>query len=398
MSADASLNTVLNVTGGTRALYLSGAPRLSTKPTTESLGPRSHILGVIRAFESMDIEVDRFIVGDTVPDSVHSGGSEARMGSSRVHLAAADAARLVYRGKSRRALARVARGQSYDFIYERYALMQELGSVVRDERTPWILEVNALLAIEATTERKATSSRSLAATFEKRTLRAADVIVAVTDQLADAIAAEYDIPSSRIVTIENGVDTAGHALATGAPQDVPTLGFLGSLYAWQRLDELIVAMAAHANASWRLRVAGTGTELHDLQKQVSELGLTDRVDFVGRVHPDDVASFLTTVDLCYAGHGSAHGVYFSPLKLWEYLAAGRPVLASAHDATLALELAGFPVRCFASGIDLASTLEKCLAERASLLELARERQQQVWDDYSWSARVTPLITRVGVTK
>ncbi|MEV8268532.1 glycosyltransferase [Microbacterium sp. NPDC076911] len=378
-----------------RALYVSGAPRLSTKATTESLGPRSHILGVIHAFESMGIDIDRFIVGDTVPDSLHAAGSEKRMGSSRARVAAADAARLMYRSKSRRSLARAAASRPYAFVYERYALMQELGSVVRDRRTPWVLEVNALLAIEATTERKATTSHRLAAAFEKRTLESADLIVAVTDQLADAVATEYGIARSKILTIENGVDTTCRAPSANSAQAAPTLGFLGSLYSWQRLDELLDAMTAPKNTDWRLRVAGTGPEYSALKAQVERLGLAERVEFLGRVHPDDVSDFLATVDLCYAGHGSSQGVYFSPLKLWEYLAAGRPVLASAHETTLRLESEGFAVRCFASKNDLAGALTASSMERSSTLELAQSRQQEVWAKYSWKARVAPLVARLG---
>lgn len=338
--------------------------------------------------------MEKYIVGDSVPESVHAGGSEARMGSSRARLAAADVARIGYRARSRRRLAAFVRGRTFDFLYERYALMQELGPIARSPATPWILEVNALLAIEATTERKATSSRRMAAAFERRTLRSADLIVAVTDHLAEAISAEYDIPRSRIMTVENGVETSVHGVSAGLPQAVPTLGFLGSLYSWQRLDELLLAMSSPANADWRLRVAGSGPEFAALETQAMKLGLSDRVEFLGRVHPDEVPAFLQTVDLCFAGHGSANGVYFSPLKLWEYLAAGRPVLASSHEATSALEASGFAVRCFDSGDDLSATLTASRTDRGRLLELALASQQKVWDNYSWSARIRPLLARI----
>jgi glycosyltransferase involved in cell wall biosynthesis len=231
-----------------------------------------------------------------------------------------------------------------------------------------------------------------------RTLRAADLIVAVSDRLRQSIAIEYNIDPSRIVTIENGVDGTAHATATGVGHEVPTLGFLGSLYPWQRLDDLIAALATPENAPWRLRIAGTGTEMTALKAQVERLGLADRVEFLGRVHPDEVPGFLGTVDLCYAGHDSTNGVYFSPLKLWEYLAAGRPVLASSHEATLTLEQAGFPLRCFESPSALATALHECLADRDKLMSIARAKQQQVWEDYSWSARLTPLLTRIGVAQ
>nr|MDP9479668.1 hypothetical protein [Actinomycetota bacterium] len=56
--------------------YLSAAPRVSTRPDAEAGGPRSHVLGVIRAFESLGWSVNRFIVGDRMPKGVAGGGSE----------------------------------------------------------------------------------------------------------------------------------------------------------------------------------------------------------------------------------------------------------------------------------------------------------------------------------
>lgn len=380
-----------------KVLYLSGAPRVSTRPTTESLGPRSHILGVINAFESHGFDVGTFIVGDSTPDSMHAAGSEARMSGSRLGLAIADAGRFWYRQKSRTELRKRTSHSNYSMVYERYGLMQELGSIVRSARTPWVLEVNALLALEATTTRKATSSRVLAERFEARTLRSADVIVAVTETLALAISRAYGVPLDRIITIENGVDSSLHNASPGTPAETPTLGFLGALYEWQRVDALLTALAHPENSSWRLRVAGEGAEFSRLQAMAEELGLAGRVEFLGRIHPDDVPSFLQTVDLCYAGHTSAGGVYFSPLKLWEYLAAGRAVLASTHETTRRLASDGFPVVCFGDDADgLREALTYALHSREELLGDARAKQQEVWSLYSWEARLEPLVERLGL--
>lgn len=378
------------------ALYLSGAPRLSTRSNTESLGPRSHILGVINALEQSGYDVQRFIVGDSTSDSLHTEGSEARISASAAHLVAADLARVWFRLRSRRKLRRTIALADAAFSYERYALMQELGSVPRKHGIPWILEVNALLAIEATTERRATTSRRVAAAFERRTLRSADLIVAVTDALSTALQSTYGIAAERILVIENGVDATAHPRASGVPLDTPTIGFLGSLYPWQRVDALLQAMVDERNAGWRLRVAGAGPELEALREQTLQLGLEGRVEFLGRVHPDDVPAFLQSVDVCYAGHASSNGVYFSPLKLWEYLAAGRAVVASAHSTTLGLESDGYPVRCFTDDPgSLADLLAELLSQRAELAGLGARRQPDVWREYSWTARISPLLARMG---
>ncbi|MET3469462.1 glycosyltransferase [Microbacterium sp. 1262] len=377
-------------------LYLSGAPRLSTKPTTESLGPRSHIIGVIGAFRESGASVAEFIVGDHVPQSFHAAGSEARMSASLPRRIAADIGRVLYRVRSRAKLRAELRqrGEAPALAYERYALMQELGRTAQLKGATWVLEVNALLAIESTSERRATSSRRLATIFERRTLRRADLIVAVTEQLKVAINREHGIPLDRMIVVENGVDTSKHYDSTSEPQPVPTIGFLGTLYSWQRVDELLHAIH-RSDIPWRLRVAGEGPEYASLRRLSDALKLNERVAFLGRVHPDDVPEFLQTVDICYAGHGSSAGVYFSPLKLWEYLAAGRPVIASSHDATERLRADGYAVEVFDSTEDALDVALAAAADRLPLLlSTAVNDQTRVRAEHSWLARVRPLLVEV----
>ncbi len=379
-------------------LYLSGAPRLSTKPTTESLGPRSHILGVIDAFRGKGAVVVPFIVGDDVPQSFHASGSEARMTASGLRVLGADLARMLYRLRSRFRLRRLLRadGNWPELAYERYALMQELGSVARRRGSIWVLEVNALLALESTSDRRATSSRRVATFFEGRTLRRADLIVAVTKNLQSAISSTYGISPDRVLVVENGVNASKHGSACADPHSQPTVGFLGTLYSWQRVDELLRAVQ-RSDTPWLVRVAGEGPEQAALRVLAESLGLGDRVTFLGRVHPDDVPGFLSTVDVCYAGHGSSAGVYFSPLKLWEYLAAGRPVIASSHDATDRLSRSGYAVRVFGEGeLELDVALRAAADELPSLLATAVADQARVADAHSWGARIAPLLERVRV--
>lgn len=378
-------------------LYLSGAPRLSTKPTTESLGPRSHILGVIDAFRESGATVTPFVVGDDVPSSFHASGSEARMTASPIRVAGADLVRLLYRVRSRRRLSRLLRtpAKNPELAYERYALMQELGSVVQRRGATWVLEVNALLALESTSDRRATSSRRVATFFERRTLRRADLIVAVTENLKSAISAAYGIDPDRIIVVENGVNASSHGTASAQPHTDPTIGFLGTLYSWQRVDELLNAVK-RSDTPWKVRIAGEGPEYAALQQQARDHGISDRVTFLGRVHPDEVPEFLATVDVCYAGHGSSAGVYFSPLKLWEYLAAGRPVIASRHETTDRLHASGYAVEVFgeADGA-LDDALALAARKMPSLLATAAADQGRVADAHSWTARITPLLKRVA---
>ncbi|HZS62748.1 MAG TPA: hypothetical protein VFA43_26040, partial [Gemmatimonadaceae bacterium] len=72
--------------------YLSGAPRVTTRSTSDAAGPRTHVLGIIDGFERRGWTVSRYIVGDRMPDVVARDG-EAMLRRGRAWTLAADLAR-----------------------------------------------------------------------------------------------------------------------------------------------------------------------------------------------------------------------------------------------------------------------------------------------------------------
>lgn len=74
--------------------YLSGAPRVSTRPEAEATGARAHVVGVMNAFRALGWQVRPFIVGDRVPVDWVRPGSRQRMSRSLPRRLAADVARI----------------------------------------------------------------------------------------------------------------------------------------------------------------------------------------------------------------------------------------------------------------------------------------------------------------
>src|SRR5688572_19920407 len=107
-----------------KLLYLSGAPRISTRADSETPGPRSHVLGVIEAFEALGWDVTRFIAGDHLPARFSNSGSERAITSSRIRTLAADILRILLAVRHRVGAARLVRRHPPTLIYERIALFQ----------------------------------------------------------------------------------------------------------------------------------------------------------------------------------------------------------------------------------------------------------------------------------
>jgi glycosyltransferase involved in cell wall biosynthesis len=102
------------------------------------------------------------------------------------------------------------------------------------------------------------------------------------------------------------------------------LGFVGFVRDWHGLDSVIAAMAADPATRLELVVVGDGPAAPALQRQAAALGVADRVRFAGLVAHDAIPGLVAGFDIALQPRVVA---YASPLKLFEYMAAGKAIVA-----------------------------------------------------------------------
>jgi glycosyltransferase involved in cell wall biosynthesis len=236
---------------------------------------------------------------------------------------------------------------------------------------------------------------------EARVWRDADGYVTITQGLADEMTHRHGARTA-LAVIPDG--TRLPALATQAPTDAshvrtsnpdePVVAYAGHLYAWKGVDVLVHALALLPEARG-LIVGGHAAEpdLARVQALVAQLEIADRVTFTGLVEPARVAELLRTATiLALPNPASAISTRFtSPLKLFEYMAAGRPIVASdlpsirevLHDGVDALLVApGDPQA-------LADAIRRLLNDPALGRRLAAAAFAAV-GEYGWDRRATRL--------
>jgi len=81
-------------------------------------------------------------------------------------------------------------------------------------------------------------------------------------------------------------------------------------------------------ANARLLVVGDGPERSRLEGDLAQRGLRESAVFTGAVAPDVVPGLLASMDVAVAPYPELANFYFSPLKVYEYMAAGLPIVAS----------------------------------------------------------------------
>jgi len=168
---------------------------------------------------------------------------------------------------------------------------------------------------------------------EQRVWMRASAYVAITQALADELARRFG-PRPRVFVAPDGAWPADAmpARRSGSPF---VAGYAGHLYPWKGVDVFIRALAL-APAIHGLIVGGHPGErdLARIQQLARDCGVASRVTITGLVPPTDVrARLVDTSALVLPNTASAiSDRYTSPLKLFEYLTTGRPIVASDSPA------------------------------------------------------------------
>jgi glycosyltransferase involved in cell wall biosynthesis len=291
-------------------------------------GQSVHVEELITAFLSEGHEVR--VVGPSFYQHAGFGGGSSVVATLRRLLPGAlgEVAELAYNIPAYRRLRHAHRDFKPDLIYERYNLYYLAGAwLARRTGTPYYLEVNSPLAHERLTF-GGLRLGTLAHRLERAVWRQADRILAVTGALRDMIIAK-DVAPERIAVVPNGVVLSRYLPAPFRPA-APShgqlvLGFVGFVRSWHGLDAVLRAMAADRDAApIVLTVIGEGPARAELEALAAELGITGRIRFSGLVDHNRVPDLIADFDIALQPKVVP---WASPLKIFDYMAAGRAIVA-----------------------------------------------------------------------
>lgn len=164
--------------------------------------------------------------------------------------------------------------------------------------------------------------------------RRADKIVCSSPSLTNQIPAEH---RQKVLLIGNGVDTglfkeAAHPAPEMAKMPRPVLVYLGALSEWLDMPLLQQVAAAHADKSLVL----IGPVAPAVRPALTRLLLKPNAHHLGEISHDLIPGYLAAADVClipFVKNNLTAGV--NPNKLYEYLAAGKPVVSIDFSADVA---------------------------------------------------------------
>jgi glycosyltransferase involved in cell wall biosynthesis len=288
-------------------------------------GQSVHVEALVAALRELGHDVR--VVGPGFYEQAEFGGESSFVAALRARLprALAELAELAYNAPAWLRVRLACQRFRPDLIYERYNLYYLAGTLVaRRKGIPLFLEVNAPL-VEERSRHGGLGLPRLAGWAERFVWRSADRVLAVTGVLKAMIVAA-GVPQQQIVVVPNGIDPLRFADLPQRPATVDkvVLGFVGFVREWHGLDTVIAAMAADPATPLELVVVGDGPAVPALRQQAATLGVADRVHIAGLVAHDAIPGLVAGFDIALQPRVVA---YASPLKLFEYMAAGKAIVA-----------------------------------------------------------------------
>lgn len=362
-----------------------------------------HVQEVVRAFCRRGIDVNLFaaaVRGDLPADlagiQLHKVKYPAVAEITECEQAGHDA--------NRDTMARLHTSGPFDLVYERYSLWGHAGmNYARTSGIPGVLEVNAPL-IEEQEKYRGLTDRSAAERITRSCFECADTLIAVSEGVADYLE-QFKEARGKIHVVPNGVNPARFPTtrtASSTAGDVFTIGFVGTLKPWHGLEGLLESflqlLTQHPQA--RLLIVGDGPEAGKLRGQIAAAGLDKIVEMTGAVKPEEIPRQLARMDVGVAPYPDDPDFYFSPLKVYEYMAAALPVVASRIgqlDGLIVHEQNGL-VYTPGDSSRLTSALARLIENRAWACDLGKAARQTILAGHTWDDRVEQILQLAATGK
>lgn len=277
-------------------------------------------------------------------------------------------------------------------------------------KIPSVVEVNGLVLDELKVNPNSNSIAYkvfsyLSLNSERLNYRYCDRIVSVTSQLRDELVRLYSIPENKISVINNGANTdlfkpldKKQVRANLKLDDSKRyVCFVGHLAAWQGVEFLVYAapLILEKFSDVRFLIVGDGVMKNGLMEMTFESNLSDKFIFTGRVPYENVPLYINAADICVAPFIKERNskIGLSALKTYEYLACGKPIVASNIPGVVDLiELSGGGISVSPENSEeLAAAVIKLLSDENIRTIMGERGRKYVVKNHSWEGVARKIL-------
>ncbi len=362
-----------------------------------------HIREMVEAWRGLGHEVRVVsLIGEQTNTTI-SQRKRWEMVSRLIPSGVYELAELGYNIVGTRKLLRAIREFQPDFIYDRYN-SYNTAALRASRRTglPIILEVNAPVAYERTAyEHLQLKFPRLARRYEKTICSSVDHVFVVSTPLKTYLVQERGVPAEKISVLPNGANPETfHPAIDGSAvrqryqiSDRIVIGFVGILRPWHGVDMLLEAFAQlHTKyPELHLLIVGDGPIQNELKVQSHKQGVGSNVIFTGRLSHDEVCHHVAAMDIAVSPRAT---FYASPLKILEYMALAKAVVAPNMDNIRDLICHGQNGLLFEpeSVESLRSQIDKLLQSSELRASIGKAARHKIETQLSWQRNAQRVLS------
>ncbi len=314
---------------------------------------------------------------------------------------------------TRSKIAAVRNRQQFDVLHAHSPCLNGLAAL--GQGVPLVYEMRSSwedAAVSVGTTRDGSLRYRLSKALETFVIRKADAVVVICEGLKKELLAR-GVAGEKITVVPNALppemfdlpreDAIAEVRERFVPGDARLIGFFGSFFEWEGVDELIQAMplviAAVPDA--HLLLAGGGRQEPGLRALVSRLGLNDKVTFAGRVSHEDIKAMYGAVDvMAFPRVSNRLTDMVTPIKPLEAMAQNAVVTASdvgGHRELIEDDVTGllYPV---GDREALAEALVRVLEDPGAFSQVRARAREYVEKERRWSIvaeRYLPVYEALG---
>jgi len=292
-----------------------------------------------------------------------------------------------------------------DVLYEHYYRFSFAGvNLARRYGLPLILEMHGSYSFRREwPDRRHPLSLLMIHWSEKHLCQRANAIVVVTPFLRQYLI-DLGISEEKISVIPNGADIehfcpdeTNRAVVRSkyGLNDRLVVGFVGGLRPYHGLSILInsARLVVSSFPKAHFLIVGEGPPRQALELQVREQGLDEVFTFTGNVPFKDVPAYINAMDITVAPFPKLPDFYFSAIKILEYMAVAKPVVASRYpdtESVISDHVNGILVDP-GDSVQLAQAILELLEDKELRMRLGEEARRLVSEKYTWKQVALKII-------
>jgi len=389
-----------------KILFYSPHPTLYLEAPT---GYGSHMRGMIRGFQEEGHTVEVLIMGKAPIQNSSSPQSSGLKSFAKIFIpkilwrTLKEFQQIRFDKYAAKELQNAIEFHQPDIVYERSAWMSN-GSVgaLSNFSIKHIVEINAPFEEEVKSFENAHSF--LASTGKnklKNLLQSASLVLPITSSLQTYLIERYKLNPNKCVVVPNAIEkqeiqiNESRVAAINKQfnlSEVTVLGFVGSIFPYHGVDRLIRGVSKLKYTDIAILVVGDGYLIPELKKLANELGISSRVYFTGSVPKEDIYNYISAMDILTLPNTEW---YCSPVKLFEYGAFGKTILA-VNEAGVSDVMSNEEGLLFKNNDSaFQDALLTAITEVDELKIKALNFQQNVFEKHTWRANAQKVIQQIN---